>query len=280
MWRWKYIWSKKKVNMITDKISKDKFLLIAGPCAIEGEDITIKIAKQLISITSKLSIPLVFKGSYRKANRTRLDSFTGIGDLKALKILKKINTKFNIPVITDIHGKDEAELAAEYVDILQIPAFLARQTDLLVSAAKTGKTVNIKKGQFMSAESMKYAVDKVKQSGNNNIMLTERGTQFGYNDLIVDYRGISELKKLAPTILDVTHSVQKPNQSSGITSGSPEHIESLAKAGIVNSVDGIFLETHTNPSEAKSDGSNMLDIKNLEKLLSNLLKLREVSSKL
>nr|AOE07546.1 2-Keto-3-deoxy-D-manno-octulosonate-8-phosphate synthase [uncultured bacterium]CCG00394.1 2-dehydro-3-deoxyphosphooctonate aldolase [uncultured Flavobacteriia bacterium]CCG00434.1 3-deoxy-8-phosphooctulonate synthase [uncultured Flavobacteriia bacterium] len=266
--------------MITDKISKDKFLLIAGPCAIEGEDITIKIAKQLISITSKLSIPLVFKGSYRKANRTRLDSFTGIGDLKALKILKKINTEFNIPVITDIHGKDEAELAAEYVDILQIPAFLARQTDLLVSAAKTGKTVNIKKGQFMSAESMKHAVDKVKQSGNNNIMLTERGTQFGYNDLIVDYRGISELKKLAPTILDVTHSVQKPNQSSGITSGSPEHIESLAKAGIVNSVDGIFLETHTNPSEAKSDGSNMLDIKNLEKLLSNLLKLREVSSKL
>ena len=266
--------------MITDKISKDKFLLIAGPCAIEGEDITIKIAEKLVSITSRLSIPLVFKGSYRKANRTRLDSFTGIGDLKALKILKKINTKFNIPVITDIHGRDEAELAAEYVDILQIPAFLARQTDLLVSAAKTGKTVNIKKGQFMSAESMKYAVDKVKQSGNSNIMLTERGTQFGYNDLIVDFRGISELKKLAPTILDVTHSVQKPNQSSGITSGSPEHIESLAKAGIVNSVDGIFLETHINPSEAKSDGSNMLDIKNLEKLLSNLLKLREVSSKL
>jgi len=266
--------------MITDKIPKDKFLLIAGPCAIEGDEVTFGIAEMLISITSKLSIPLVFKGSYRKANRTRLDSFTGIGDLKALKILKKINTEFNIPVITDIHGKDEAELAAEYVDILQIPAFLARQTDLLVSAAKTGKTVNIKKGQFMSAESMKYAVDKVKQSGNNNIMLTERGTQFGYNDLIVDYRGISELKKLAPTILDVTHSVQKPNQSSGITSGSPEHIESLAKAGIVNSVDGIFLETHTNPSEAKSDGSNMLDIKNLEKLLSNLLKLREVSSKL
>ena len=266
--------------MITDKISKDKFLLIAGPCAIEGENITIKIAEKLVSITSRLSIPLVFKGSYRKANRTRLDSFTGIGDLKALKILKKINTEFNIPVITDIHERDEAELAAEYVDILQIPAFLARQTDLLVSAAKTGKTVNIKKGQFMSAESMKYAVDKVKQSGNNNIMLTERGTQFGYNDLIVDFRGISELKKLAPTILDVTHSVQKPNQSSGITSGSPEHIESLAKAGIVNSVDGIFLETHTNLSEAKSDGSNMLDIKNLEKLLSNLLKLREVSSKL
>ena len=266
--------------MITDKISKDKFLLIAGPCAIEGEDIAIKIAEQLVLITSKLSIPLVFKGSYRKANRTRLDSFTGIGDLKALKILKKINSEFNIPVITDIHGKDEAKLAAEYVDIIQIPAFLARQTDLLVNAAKTGKTVNIKKGQFMSAESMKYAVDKVKQSGNNNVMLTERGTQFGYNDLIVDFRGISELKKLAPTILDVTHSVQRPNQSTGITGGSPEHIESLAKAGIVNNVDGIFLETHINPSEAKSDGSNMLDIKNLDKLLSNLLQLREVSSKL
>ena len=266
--------------MITDKISKDKFLLIAGPCAIEGEDIASKIAEKLVIITSKLSIPLVFKGSYRKANRTRLDSLTGIGDLQALKILKKINSEFNIPVITDIHGKDEAEFAAEFVDILQIPAFLARQTDLLVSAAKTGKVVNIKKGQFMSAESMKYAVDKVMQSGNNNIMLTERGTQFGYNDLIVDFRGISELKKLAPTILDVTHSVQKPNQSSGITGGSPEHIESLAKAGIVNNVDGIFLETHTNPSEAKSDGSNMLDIRKLEKLLSNLLELRRASSKL
>ena len=266
--------------MFTNKISKDKFLLIAGPCAIEGEDIALKIATKLVSITSKLSIPLVFKGSYKKANRTRLDSFTGIGDLKALKILKKINSEFNIPVITDIHGKDEAEFAAEFVDILQIPAFLARQTDLLVSAAKTGKVVNIKKGQFMSAESMKYAVDKVMQSGNNNIMLTERGTQFGYNDLIVDFRGISELKKLAPTILDVTHSVQKPNQSSGITGGIPEHIESLAKAGIVNNVDGIFLETHTNPSEAKSDGSNMLDIRKLEKLLSNLLELRRASSKL
>ena len=266
--------------MITDKIPKDKFLLIAGPCAIEGHEVAFGIADKLISITSKLSIPLIFKGSYRKANRTRLDSFTGIGDLKALMILKEINTKYDIPIITDIHSKDEAELAAEYVDIIQIPAFLARQTDILVYAAITEKTINIKKGQFMSAESMKYAVDKVKQSGNDNVIITERGTQFGYNDLIVDFRGISELKKLAPTILDVTHSVQKPNQIAGITGGSPEHIESLARAGIVNNIDGIFLETHTNPSEAKSDGSNMLDIKNLENLLYNLLELREASSKL
>ena len=266
--------------MITDNIPKEKFLLIAGPCAIEGEDISFRIAEKLVSITSKLSIPLVFKGSYRKANRTRLDSFTGIGDLKALKILKKIKSKFDVPVITDIHGKDEAKLAAEYVDIIQIPAFLARQTDILVNAAETGKAINVKKGQFMSAESMKYAVDKVKLSGNNNVMLTERGTQFGYNDLIVDFRGISDLKKIAPTILDVTHSVQKPNQISGITGGSPEYIESLARAGIVNNIDGIFVETHTKPSEAKSDGSNMLNVKNLERLLTNLLELRETSSKL
>ena len=266
--------------MITDKIPKDKFLLIAGPCAIENEDIPIKIAEKLVSITTKLSIPLVFKGSYRKANRTKLDSFTGIGDIKALKILKEINSKFNIPVITDIHGKDEAKLAAEYVDIIQIPAFLARQTDILVNAAETGKTINIKKGQFMSPESMKFAVDKVRQSGNDNVIITERGTQFGYNDLVVDFRGIKELKKIAPTILDVTHSVQKPNQISGVTGGNPEHIETLARAGIVNDIDGIFLETHTNPSEAKSDGSNMLDIRNLEKLLSSLLELRKASSKI
>ena len=266
--------------MVTDKISKDKFLLIAGPCAIEGHEIAIRIAEKLASITSKLSIPLVFKGSYRKANRTKLDSFTGIGDIKALKILKEINSKFNIPVITDVHGKDEAKLAAEYVDIIQIPAFLARQTDILVNAAKTGKIINIKKGQFMSPESMKFAVDKVRQSGNDNVIITERGTQFGYNDLVVDFRGIKELKKIAPTILDVTHSVQKPNQISGVTGGNPEHIETLARAGIVNDIDGIFLETHTNPTEAKSDGSNMLDIKNLENLLSNLLELRKATSKI
>jgi len=266
--------------MITDKIEKNKFLLIAGPCAIEGREISFKIAEKLVNITSKLSIPLVFKGSYRKANRTRIDSFTGIGDQKALKILRDIGNHFDIPIITDIHSADEAKMVAEFVDLIQIPAFLARQTDILVSAAKTDKIINIKKGQFMSADSMKYAVDKVVESGNNKVMITERGTQFGYNDLIVDFRGISELKKLAPTILDVTHSVQKPNQTSGVTGGNPEYIESLARAGIVNGVDGIFIETHTNPSKAKSDGANMLDINKLENLINNLLSIREATSKL
>ena len=266
--------------MITDNIDKSKFLLIAGPCAIEDEKISFEIAEILVSITQKLKLPLVFKGSYKKANRTRLDSFSGIGDLKALKILGKIGTKFNLPVITDIHSPQEAEIAAEYVDIIQIPAFLARQTDILVNAASTGKIINIKKGQFMSADSMKYAVDKVVESGNQKVMITERGTQFGYNDLIVDFRGISELKKIAPTILDVTHSVQKPNQTSGVTGGNPEYIESLARAGIVNGVDGIFIETHTDPSTAKSDGANMLDVNKVEDLLSNLLAIREATSKL
>ena len=266
--------------MITDKIEKNKFLLIAGPCAIEGKDNAFKIAERLVSISSKLSIPLVFKGSYRKANRTKLDSFTVIGDLKALNILRDISSKFHIPVITDIHSSDEAKMAAEYVDIIQIPAFLARQTDILLSAAETGKIINIKKGQFMSADSMKYAVNKVVKSGNKKVMVTERGTQFGYNDLIVDFRGISELKKIAPTILDVTHSVQKPNQTSGVTGGNPEYIESLAKAGIVNGIDGIFIETHTDPSKAKSDGANMLDINKLEDLITKLLIIRESTSKL
>lgn len=266
--------------MFLNNIPKDKFLLIAGPCAIEGEKIAFEIAEKLVSITSKLSIPIVFKGSYKKANRTRIDSFTGIGDKKALKILKGINTRFSIPVITDIHSSIEADIAAEYVDIIQIPAFLARQTELLVCASKTGKIINIKKGQFMSPDSMKFAVDKVIHSGNKNVILTERGTQFGYNDLIVDYRSISELKKIAPTILDVTHSVQRPNQISGVTGGNPEYIESLARAGIVNNIDGIFIETHVDPSNAKSDGANMLDIRNLKNLLSNLLELRKASSKL
>jgi len=264
---------------LTD-IPKDKFLLIAGPCVIESEEIAFNIADKLINITSKLNLPLIFKGSYKKANRTKLDSFSGIGDIKALEILNKIGQEFKIPVITDIHEKSEAQVASEYVDVLQIPAFLARQTELLVAAAKTGKTVNIKKGQFMSPDSMEFAVNKVKESGNNNVMITERGTQFGYNDLIVDFRSIPKMKKIAPTILDVTHSVQKPNQSSGVTGGNPEYIESLARAGIVNNVDGIFIETHTDPSKSKSDGANMLNIDNLESLLKNLIELRSISSKL
>ena len=266
--------------MNLSNIPKDKFLLIAGPCVIESDKIANKIAEKLVDITSKLSIPLIFKGSYKKANRTKLDSFTGIGDIKALEILKKINQEFKIPVITDIHEKNEAQVASKYVDVLQIPAFLARQTELLVAAAKTGKTINIKKGQFMSPDSMEFAVNKVKESGNDKIMITERGTQFGYNDLIVDFRSIPKMKKIAPTILDVTHSVQKPNQTSGVTGGNPEYIESLARAGIVNDVDGIFLETHADPSKSKSDGANMLAIDKLEGLLQNLLELRSTSSKL
>jgi len=266
--------------MNLSNIPKDKFLLIAGPCVIESDEIATQIAEKLVNITSKLSIPLIFKGSYKKANRTKLDSFTGIGDIKALEILKKINQEFKIPVITDIHEKNEAKIASEYVDVLQIPAFLSRQTELLVAAAKTGKTINIKKGQFMSPDSMEFAVNKVKESGNDKIMITERGTQFGYDDLIVDFRSIPKMRKIAPTILDVTHSVQKPNQTSGVTGGNPEYIESLARAGIVNDVDGIFLETHTDPSKSKSDGANMLSIDKLEDLLQNLLELRSTSSKL
>ena len=266
--------------MNLSNIPKDKFLLIAGPCVIESYEIANQIAEKLVNITSKLSIPLIFKGSYKKANRTKLDSFTGIGDIKALEILKKINQEFKIPVITDIHEKNEAKIASEYVDVLQIPAFLSRQTELLVAAAKTGKTINIKKGQFMSPDSMEFAVNKVKESGNDKIMITERGTQFGYDDLIVDFRSIPKMRKIAPTILDVTHSVQKPNQTSGVTGGNPEYIESLARAGIVNDVDGIFLETHTDPSKSKSDGANMLSIDKLEDLLQNLLELRSTSSKL
>ncbi|MCH2480388.1 MAG: 3-deoxy-8-phosphooctulonate synthase [Flavobacteriales bacterium] len=266
--------------MNLSNIPKDKFLLIAGPCVIESDEIANQIAEKLVNITSKLSIPLIFKGSYKKANRTKLDSFTGIGDIKALEILKKINQEFKIPVITDIHEKNEAKIASEYVDVLQIPAFLSRQTELLVAAAKTGKTINIKKGQFMSPDSMEFAVNKVKESGNDKIMITERGTQFGYDDLIVDFRSIPKMRKIAPTILDVTHSVQKPNQTSGVTGGNPEYIESLARAGIVNDVDGIFLETHIDPSKSKSDGANMLSIDKLEDLLQNLLELRSTSSKL
>ena len=249
------------------------FFLMAGPCAIEGEEMAMRIAEKVKSITNRLSIPFVFKGSFKKANRSRIDSFTGIGDEKALKILEKVSKTFDVPTVTDIHSEDDAAKAAGYVDILQIPAFLVRQTDLLVAAAKTKKFVNLKKGQFMSPESMRFAVQKVKDSGNENVWITDRGTQFGYQDLIVDFRGIPVMKKFAPTILDVTHSLQQPNQISGVTGGRPESIEIIARAGIVSGVDGLFLETHFDPTSAKSDGANMLDIQHLEGLLTRLSQL-------
>ncbi|MEC8402774.1 MAG: 3-deoxy-8-phosphooctulonate synthase [Bacteroidota bacterium] len=249
------------------------FFLMAGPCAIEGEEMAMRIAEKVKSITNRLSIPFVFKGSFKKANRSRIDSFTGIGDEKALKILEKVSKTFDVPTVTDIHSEDDAAKAAGYVDILQIPAFLVRQTDLLVAAAKTKKFVNLKKGQFMSPESMRFAVQKVKDSGNENVWITDRGTQFGYQDLIVDFRGIPVMKKFAPTILDVTHSLQQPNQISGVTGGRPESIEIIARAGIVSGVDGLFLETHFDPTSAKSDGANMLDIQHLDGLLTRLSQL-------
>ena len=265
-----------KINKINHQRSGN-FFLMAGPCAIEGEVMAMEIAKKILGITNKLEIPFIFKGSYRKANRSRLDSFTGIGDKEALEILKKVGERFNIPTLTDIHSAEEAAIAAQYVDILQIPAFLCRQTDLLVAAAKTGKAVNIKKGQFLSPESMIHAVNKVKESGNNNIILTDRGTMFGYQDIVIDYRGIPIMQKLGlPVVLDITHSLQTPNQNSGVTGGKPEMIEILAKAGIAAGVDGIFLETHPNPSEAKSDGANMLQLDKLEDLLIKLVRIRKV----
>ena len=252
----------------------EQFLLIAGPCAIENEKMAISIAEKLIKITDKLKIPFVFKGSFKKANRSKIDSFTGIGDKKALNILKKIGNDLNVTTLTDIHETKDADLAASYVDIIQIPAFLVRQTDLLIAAAKTGKIINLKKGQFMSPSSMSFAVQKIKESGNSNCWITERGTQFGYQDLIVDFRGIDEMKKFAPTILDVTHSLQKPNQKDGITGGDPMKIETLAKAGISVGIDGLFIETHPDPKNAKSDGLNMLDINLIEDLLQKLTKIR------
>lgn len=251
------------------------FFVMAGPCAIEGEDMAFKIANKILDITSKLEIPFIFKGSFKKANRSRLDSFTGIGDEKALTILNKIGTDLNIPTVTDIHEISDAELASQYVDILQIPAFLVRQTDLVIAAAKTGKHINLKKGQFMSPESMTHAVKKVQDSGNKNVFLTERGSMFGYQDLIVDFRGIPVMKQFAPVILDVTHSLQQPNQSSGVTGGRPEMIETIAKAGIACGADGIFIETHFDPKNAKSDGANMLDINNLENILVKLIKIKK-----
>jgi len=254
----------------------NQFFLLAGPCAIEGEDMALRIAEHIVKLTDKLNIPYVFKGSFKKANRSRIDSFTGIGDEKALKILRKVNETFDVPTVTDIHEVSDAVKAAEYVDVLQIPAFLVRQTDLVAAAAETGKYVNLKKGQFMSPESMKHAVKKVQDSGNNNAWITDRGTMFGYQDMVVDFRGIPTMKAFAPTILDVTHSLQQPNQASGVTGGRPELIETMAKAGIATGVDGLFMETHFDPSNAKSDGANMLPLHLLAGLLERLSRLREV----
>ena len=260
-------------------LDSNNFILIAGPCAIEGEEMAFKIAEKILNISNKYKVPFIFKGSFKKANRSRIDSFTGIGDVKALEILSKVSSALDVPTITDIHDVKDAELAAKYVDVLQIPAFLVRQTDLVVAAAKTGKIVNLKKGQFMSPESMKHAVQKVKDSNNKNVLITDRGTMFGYQDMIVDFRGIPTMKSIAPTILDITHSLQKPNQTSGVTGGVPEMIETIARAGVVNNIDGLFIETHFDPKNAKSDGANMLDLNQLDNLVSNLVEIRKTINK-
>ncbi len=258
----------------------NNFFLLCGPCAIEGEDMAMRIAEKVIKITDKLEIPYVFKGSFKKANRSRIDSFTGIGNEKALKILRKVSETFDVPTVTDIHEASDAALAAEYVDVLQIPAFLVRQTDLVIAAAQTGKVVNLKKGQFMSPEAMKHAVQKVRDAGNEQAWITDRGTMFGYQDMIVDFRGIPTMREYAPTVLDVTHSLQQPNQSAGVTGGRPDMIETIARAGIVNNVDGLFIETHFDPANAKSDGANMLHLDNLEGLLTNLVAIRKTINSL
>ena len=252
------------------------FFLLAGPCVVESESICFDIARHIKDVTDRLQIPFVFKGSFKKANRSRIDSFTGIGDRKALQILADIRENLHVPVVTDIHTEADAALAAEYVDILQIPAFLCRQTDLLVAAAQTGKTVNIKKGQFVAPEAMKFAVDKVFQSGNHRVMLTDRGTMFGYHDLIVDFRGIKRMQETGvPVALDITHSLQQPNTTEGVTGGLPQMIETIARAGVAVGVDGIFLETHPDPANAKSDGANMLPLEQLDGLLRRLVKVRQ-----
>lgn len=268
-----------RINLpLLEEYNNDMFFLLAGPCVVEGEEITFEIAKELKAICAKLQIPFVFKASYRKANRSKASSFTGIGDREGLQVLKNIKNELQVPIVTDIHNPAEAELAASYdVDILQIPAFLCRQTDLLEAAAATGKYVNIKKGQFLAPSSMKFAAEKIASMGNNNIILTDRGTQFGYSDLIVDYRGIPQMQETGyPAVLDITHSLQQPNQSSGVTGGQPQMIETIAKAGIAVGVDGLFMETHPNPAEAKSDGANMLKLEYVEALLSKLVAIRKV----
>lgn len=267
------------INYLTSSPTGN-FFLLAGPCVIEGEKMAMEIAERILGITTRLNIPFVFKGSYRKANRSRLDSFTGIGDMKALEILHKVRETYNIPVVTDIHQPEEAAMAAPFVDILQIPAFLCRQTDLLLAAARTGKMVNIKKGQFLSPGAMKHAVEKVREAGNQSVSITERGTTFGYQDLIVDYRSIPEMQQLGcPVIVDATHSLQQPNQTAGITGGRPDMIETIARAAIAVGADGIFIETHPDPSIAKSDGANMLKLDLLSSLLEHLTAIRETIQK-
>ena len=261
---------------LLNQSSSDNFFVLAGPCVIEGEEIVMQIVEQLVAICSSYQIPLVFKGSYKKANRTRIDSFTGIGNEAALNILAKVRDTFNIPVVTDIHTEEEAVLAAKYVDVLQIPAFLCRQTDLLVAAAKTGKAVNVKKGQFSSPGSMQFAVDKIVQSGNDQVMLTDRGAMFGYQDLVVDYRSIPIMQAFnVPVIMDCTHSLQQPNQTSGVTGGNPKMISTIAKAAIAVGADGLFIETHPDPANAKSDGANMLHLDEFEQLMKQLVAIRK-----
>lgn len=262
------------LDNIQHKNSKN-FFLIAGPCIIEGEDMALRIAEKVIEITNKFEIPYIFKGSFKKANRSRVDSFTTIGEERSLEILRKVGETFNIPTTTDIHENEHAALASNYVDVLQIPAFLVRQTDLLIAAAKTGKCVSLKKGQFLSPESMQFAVEKMTDSGNEKVAIIERGNSFGYTDLIVDFRGIPTMRNFAPVILDVTHSLQQPNQSSGVTGGRPELIETIAKAGIAVGADGLFIETHPDPSVALSDGANMLRLDLLGNLLEKLTRVRE-----
>ncbi|ASZ11650.1 3-deoxy-8-phosphooctulonate synthase [Chitinophaga pendula] len=263
-------------TLFKEQYNPDNFFLIAGPCVIEEESLLTHIAEKVSAICKRLSIPYIFKASYRKANRTSIHSFTGVGDVEGLELLQKTGKAFNLPVTTDIHSAAEAAMAAAYADVLQIPAFLCRQTDILLAAAETGKVVNVKKGQFVSGEAMKFAVEKIHQAGNNQVMLTERGTTFGYQDLVVDYRNIPIMKHHGvPVIMDCTHSLQQPNQSSGVTGGNPQLISTIAKAAIATGADGLFIETHPDPANAKSDGANMLHLDLLEELLEQLVRIRE-----
>ncbi len=262
--------------MTINDLKSPNFFLMAGPCVIENEEMALSIAEKITDITQRLGIPYIFKGSYRKANRSRIDSFAGIGDEKALKILQKVGSTFGIPTVTDIHETHEAQMAAQYVDVLQIPAFLCRQTELLVAAARTGKMVNIKKGQFLSPQAIQFAAQKVVDAGNPNVMLTERGVSFGYSDLVVDFRAIPQMQEFGfPVVLDATHCLQKPNQSTGITGGQPQLIETMCKAGIATGVDGLFIETHPQPEKALSDGANMLPLHRLEELLTKLIRIKQ-----